>query len=310
MHAGASAPFGVIPLDLSLSLYRSRNNGSSVRSPPAGTTPCTSPNLMASYVRLCGDGTPVLVSAAATSHLFYVLRGAGVATRVGGIGTEYPPLSFAAGDVFTLPACVGVELRASTGGSTDAALYWVNDAPLLGWLGAAPAVQRFEPTLWTSAALERELARVCADPAWRTRNRAGVLMGTSATSADDAPLQTLTATHTLWALYNALPARHVQRPHRHNSVALDLCVRAGSDTYTLMAREIDGEGNLLPPITRADWAPGAVFVTPPGLWHSHHNDGDVDAIVLPVQDAALHTFMRTLNIEFAPPLQPVSDAKA
>ena len=123
----------------------------------------------------------------------------------------------------------------------------------------------------------------------------------TATSADDAPLQTLTASHTMWALYNALPARHVQRPHKHNSVALDLCVRAGPHTYTLMAKDIDSKGNLLPPITRADWAPGAVFVTPPGLWHSHHNDGDEDAIVLPVQDAALHTFMRTLQIEFAPP---------
>ena len=90
--------------------------------------------------------------------------------------------------------------------------------------------------------------------------------------------------------------------HRHNSVALDLCVRAKPGTcYTLMAAKIDAAGELVPPITRADWAPGALFVTPPGLWHEHRNDGDEDAIVLPVQDAALHTFLRTLNIEFAPP---------
>ena len=65
-------------------------------------------------------------------------------------------------------------------------------------------------------------------------------------------------------------------------------------------------------------------MTPPGIWHSHHNESDVDAIVLPVQvgsartalppllgavlpephlalqDAGLHTYLRTLDIRFAP----------
>jgi gentisate 1,2-dioxygenase len=44
---------------------------------------------------------------------------------------------------------------------------------------------------------------------------------------------------------------------------------------------------------------GGAFVRPPGWWHSHHNESDEDAIVLPVLDAGLHTYMQTLDIQFA-----------
>ena len=38
---------------------------------------------------------------------------------------------------------------------------------------------------------------------------------------------------------------------------------------------------------RCDWGSGAVFCTPPGWWHSHHNETDEQAWVLPMQDAGL-----------------------
>ena len=41
-----------------------------------------------------------------------------------------------------------------------------------------------------------------------------------------------------------------------------------------------------------------MFVTPPGLWHSHYNESGGDAHLLPVQDAGLHTHLRTLDIHF------------
>ena len=44
---------------------------------------------------------------------------------------------------------------------------------------------------------------------------------------------------------------------------------------------------------------GAAFVTPPGYWHSHHNESGADAYVLPIQDAGLHTYLRTLDILFS-----------
>ena len=49
---------------------------------------------------------------------------------------------------------------------------------------------------------------------------------------------------------------------------------------------------------RVDWQPGAAFVTPPGMWHSHHNESGRPARILPIQDAGLHTYLRSLDIRF------------
>ena len=268
---------GVVDLDLSKSLQ--------------ATSSCTSPNLLASFVRILPSES-VETSRSSTSHVFYVIRGSGRSN----VDARDEQVTWSMGDLFTVPACSAVRHTAIL----DAALYWVCDAPLLAYLGVVPERPRFTPTLYTAASLTEALQRVCSDPGWRSRNRNGILLGVADTTDEAAALRTLTLTHTLWALYNALPAHTVQRPHRHNSVALDLCVAAGANTYTLMADAIDSDGNLVEPIIRADWCPGAVFVTPPGMWHSHHNESDIDAIVLPVQDAGLHTAMRTLMIQFAP----------
>ena len=68
--------------------------------------------------------------------------------------------------------------------------------------------------------------------------------------------------------------------------------------FTLPKGYIDSDGNIINPV-RANWVAGGAFVTPPGWWHSHHNESDEDAIVLPVQDAGLHTYLQTLDIQFA-----------
>ena len=42
--------------------------------------------------------------------------------------------------------------------------------------------------------------------------------------------------------------------------------------------------HLLPfSLTHTHKTTGGTFVTPPGWWHSHHNDSDEDAWVLPMQ---------------------------
>ena len=64
-----------------------------------------------------------------------------------------------------------------------------------------------------------------------------------------------------------------------------------------MGPELQADGWVKDPI-RCDWAPGGVFSTPPGWWHSHHNDSTEDALVLPIQDAGLYTHQRTLGIQF------------
>jgi gentisate 1,2-dioxygenase len=65
----------------------------------------------------------------------------------------------------------------------------------------------------------------------------------------------------------------------------------------MIGESIDEEGHIKDP-KRADWSPGSAFVTPPGLWHSHHNESGSPAHLMPIQDAGLHTYLRTLEIKF------------
>lgn len=238
----------------------------------------TTPNLMANFIRI-SDGTSIRTDAKATSQMFYVIRGKG-RTQM-----QHGTIEWNEGDLFTLPA-VPDALHSAT---EDSALYWVHDAPLLNYLGVQPTEQRFEPVLYTKQRLHDELAKVRAQG--EGRNRTGILL-----SNPNFPL-TMTLTHTLWSLYNVLPKKVVQKPHRHNSIAIDYCVSAGENTYTMIGKELDENGEIVDPI-RADWVAGSVFITPPGWWHSHHNESDEDAIVLPIQDAGLIMNMQILDFQF------------
>jgi gentisate 1,2-dioxygenase len=99
----------------------------------------------------------------------------------------------------------------------------------------------------------------------------------------------------------------VQPPHRHQSVALDLILDCRPGCYTLLGESLDDEGKLVNPV-RVDWEPGAAFVTPPGKWHSHHNESGADAHLIPIQDAGLQTYLRALDIQFT--FNPQAQAKA
>ena len=120
----------------------------------------------------------------------------------------------------------------------------------------------------------------------------------------------MTVTHTLWAMFGILPEDAVQLPHRHNSVALDLILNCKPGCYTMVSKEIDLDGNLIQPI-RVDWKPYSAFVTPPYYWHAHYNESGAPAHLIPIQDAGLQTYMRTLDIEFAhaPKVQSESKSK-
>lgn len=240
--------------------------------------PATSPNLMASYLKISA-GDILKTDAKATSQMFYVIRGAGRSQM--SLGT----IEWKAGDLFTLPSLPEV-LHTAT---EDTAIYAVNDSPLLQFLGVAPTTEKFTPVLYTKKRLTDELKEIRKIA--EGRNRTGFLL-----SNPNFPL-TMTLTHTLWALYNALPAGVAQKPHRHNSIALDFCVSAGPETYTLIGKEIDESGEIIDPI-KAMWTPGSAFITPPGWWHSHHNDSDEDAIVLPIQDAGLIMNMQVLDFQY------------
>ncbi len=49
---------------------------------------------------------------------------------------------------------------------------------------------------------------------------------------------------------------------------------------------------------RVDWVKGAAFVTRAGYWHKHVDESGADAYVMPIQDAGLHSYLRTLDIQF------------
>lgn len=251
--------------------------------------PATSPNLLASFVRIC-VGESVTTNACATSQAFYVIHGRGQSQN--GLGV----VEWSTGDLFVFPSSSEespcTHFCADDEGTGGAGLYWVSDAPLLSYLGVVPKVQKFKPAYFSRKVLLDNVESVRHEPGAEHRNRLGILLGNKETP------ETKTLTHVLWSLLNVLPAGEVQRPHRHNSVALDLAVYAPSGTYTLMGKELDSQGWVKDPV-RVDWTTGSIFITPPGWWHSHHNDSGEEAWVLPIQDAGLYTHQRTLDIRFS-----------
>jgi gentisate 1,2-dioxygenase len=277
LHEGG--PTRVVPLDL----------GDRLGVP----YPATSPGLLASFVVIRPD-EEVTTLPDATSELYTCIRGQGH-SRVAPSAhhPEGAVVAWTAGDFWTLPAGCTTVHRADADPGADALLYRVTDGPLLAYLGALPGSPRFSPTRFDGAAARARLAEVEADPAAGRRSRISVLLANTATP------QTLTVTHTLWAMLGVLPAGAVQRPHRHQSVALDLILDCAPGCYSLVGSRLDPDGLILDP-QRIDWEPAGAFVTPPGLWHSHHNESGRPAHLVPVQDAGLHTYLRSLDIRFAP----------
>ena len=252
--------------------------------------PATSPGLCANFIHIC-PGDAIITDANATSQLFFVMRGTGT-TRVdadaAAVAAGGGEIAWQAGDLFILPA----GSRAMHVAGDDAAVYWVHDEPLLRYLGVEATRRQFSPTLYKRESIHEALEAVIRDPTSAHANRLSVLLGNQLFP------QTMTITHVIWAMFGRLPVGAVQAPHRHQSVAVDLVVDAKPGCYTLVAKTLGPDGRIKDG-ERFDWQPHAVFVTPPGLWHSHHNESGFPAHILPIQDAGLHIYLRTLDIRFA-----------
>jgi len=243
--------------------------------------PATTPNLLANYIHIKPNEN-ISTQVNSTSEVFFVMRGSGYTE------TDQGKIEWKKGDVFTLPSNTGLTHNAIQ----DSAICWVHDSPLLNYIGAVAGKARFQPAFYSQEYLEGEISRIREAGIKENRNRNGVILGNPASE------KTRTMTHSMWSLYNLLPKGAVQKPHRHNSVAIDLAVYAADENvYTMIGKEIDDEGNIIDPI-KAVWKPNTVFVTPPGWWHAHYNESDEDAYVFPMQDAGLQINMRTLDIQF------------
>jgi gentisate 1,2-dioxygenase len=276
----------------------------------------TSPNLLASFIVLDENKTfnnePHIIrfnrsdvteekEINASSHLFYVLNGKCRFTlreyvyvrgeEYGELYTETKDTEFIVecGEIFICPAFEELHLT-NMYESEKTEIYYVNDSPLLNYLGAEANKQLFKPSVYDKKFIQENLKKL-SNP---NKNRKGILLS----NIDTEKIGVNTITPTLWALYNELPPNTKQRPHRHNSVALDLCISCSDSEhiYTLVGDELDENRNIVNP-KKINWKQGEMFITPPGLWHSHHNDGDTYAHILPIQDAGLLLYQRILGID-------------
>jgi gentisate 1,2-dioxygenase len=272
-ETAAEGPSAILPLDMSAVL---------------GTEgPATSPGLAAHFIRI-QPGQGVKAAAIATSSLFFVLSGSGRCRRPVQGPSPAVTVSWEEGDLFVLPAGADPLLEA------DAAslLYWVHDAPLLTYLGVAPTTPRFEATHYAGNWLKQELEALAARPGSANSNRLSLLLANR-----DLPA-TRTVTHVLWAMFGMVPPGAIQAPHRHQSVALDLIIDCPPGCYSLVGTELNADGTIRNP-ERIDWQAGGAFITPPGHWHAHVNESNRTAFLLPIQDAGLQTYLRSLDIRFA-----------
>lgn len=260
-------PTGVVPLDLSKELGIT-------------TGEATSPGLLANFVRIRA-GEQVDTSPNATSQLYYVIYGRGMAAVNGRL------VKWEKGDFLTLPSGA----RSVFYADSDAALYWVHDGPLLRYLGAEAVEPKFRATKFRRADAVAKLEDIAARPGANKKSRVSVLLANSDQN------QTMTITHVLWAMFGVLPPSQQQLPHRHQSVALDLILDAQPGCYTLLGTRLNERNEIVDPI-RVDWEAGGAFVTPPGMWHAHFNESGASAHLIPVQDAGLQTYLRSLDIKF------------
>jgi gentisate 1,2-dioxygenase len=247
----------------------------------------TTPNLLASFIKLdtidniielnnnvCRDYN-------SSSNLFYVIKGNAT------IIIDDDKTIVNKGDILISP-CFNL-LQIMNSGEEELQIYYVNDSPLLNYLGSKVERKIFKTSVYREDYLIEKLNNLSNS----NNNRKGILLS----NKDTEILGINTITPVLWALYNELPPKTTQKPHKHNSVALDLCIKCddSENIYTLVGEKLDENLNIINP-TKIYWKTGTMFITPPGLWHSHNNDGETSAYIIPVQDAGLLLYQRILGI--------------
>lgn len=253
-----ATPTGLITMDLSETL----------ETPFPATTPLT-----LSHYLVIKAGESVAPDLLASAQTLCILKGSGC-TRI-----DDEQTTWAAGDVLLLPGTGIIEHQAST----DTVGWLVTDEPVLAFMGLDPTGSEratVAPVHYLADDLSRELETVYQHP--DAKDFAGFAVVLSHQKLE----HTRNIHPTLTLALNSLPPASAQRPHRHNSMALTLCLD-GQNCFSM----IDGK--------RKDWEQYAVMVTPPGAVHSHHNDGDARMRCLIVQDGGLHYHARTMGFEFS-----------
>jgi gentisate 1,2-dioxygenase len=235
--------------------------------------PATTPLVLAHYARIRA-GESMTTDFVASGVIAYVIAGSGMTQCAG------QDIAWSAGDLFILP---GGEPALHVAGDSDAVLWIVTNEPQLAFENLQAPARGEAPT---------ELVHYRADEIARQIDliyevgRDEQIAGSALIFSAEQQEATRNILPTLTVAMNSLPARMVQRPHRHNSVAVSLIIK-GERCFSV----IDGQ--------RKDWAPWATTITPPVSVHSHHNGGDEQALFLIVQDGGIYYHMRAMGFEFA-----------
>jgi gentisate 1,2-dioxygenase len=235
--------------------------------------PATTPLVLAHYARIRA-GETLATDFVASGALAYVIIGGGT-TRCAG-----QEIGWNAGDLFILPGGEPAQ-HAANGG--DVVLWIVTNEPQLAFESLQSPAPSAAPT---------ELVHYRADEIARQidliyevgRNEA--IAGSALIFSAEQQEATRNILPTLTVAMNSLPGGMVQRPHRHNAVAVSLIIK-GDRCFSM----IDGQ--------RKDWAPWATTITPPVAVHSHHNGGNEQALFLIVQDGGIYYHTRAMGFEFA-----------
>jgi gentisate 1,2-dioxygenase len=248
----------------------------------------TTPNLLASFIKLMKKDDTIelnnnqVIEFNATSHLFYMISGK-ASVHI----DNDPEKVVYSGDLLITPCFNSIKIKNLC--EEELQVYYINDSPLVNYLGSKVDKKIFKTAIYSNDFLIQKLNELSN----KNNNRKGILLS----NKDTEELGINTITPVLWALYNELPPNITQKPHKHNSVALDLCIKCSDseNIYTLIGDELDENENIVNP-TKVYWKEGSMFITPPGLWHSHNNDGSTYAYILPIQDAGLLLYQRILGI--------------
>jgi gentisate 1,2-dioxygenase len=254
-----ATPTGLISCDISAEL--------------ACTFPATTPLVLAHYARIRA-GETLTTDFVASGVIAYVIAGRG---RTACAGED---VVWTAGDLFILP---GGEPAAHTAGDADAVLWIVTNEPQLAFERLRAPAAGQAPTRvvhYRGAEIFRQIELLYE--IGRNEDIAGSALIFSAEQQE----ATCNILPTLTVAMNSLPGGAVQRPHRHNSVAVSLIIK-GDRCFSM----IDGK--------RKDWAPWATTVTPPVSVHSHHNGGNDQALFLIIQDGGIYYHTRAMGFEFA-----------
>jgi len=235
--------------------------------------PATTPMMLGRYAKVRA-GETLAGQFRASGEIYYGIAGSGSAAKAG------ETIEWAAGDVFALPGGGETEL---TGGPDGAVLFLVTNEPELTFHGLeAPRPENapVQAALYTDAEIRHQMALVHdeqkADP-----NVTGLALHFSSEQREK-----MRDIHPSIALaMNSLDGHEVQRPHRHNSVAMTLPIQC-EKVYSV----IEGD--------RIDWHQYAIMITPPADLHEHHNEGDELMRSLVVQDGGLYYHLRTIGFSF------------